>query len=196
VKRAKLAELLRKDYVQTVLMLVIVVVSVFTFWYGLKFALKTEQPLCYVDGISMHPTLENGDLVLVQGVQNACKIHAAPKDADPPGDILIFYNLWGNRIVHRAIDKKNEGDIWYFETRGDNNVASDGWFPFESNGKNNVVGKVVGRVPLLGYIFMFFEPLQVKLALILLWVILLIIVELVPLLRKKVEESKAETKPL
>ena len=191
LKQTKLVELFRRDDVQTVIMLAIVVVSVFAFWYGLRFAFKTEQPLFYVDGISMLPTLQDGDLVLVQGEQNACKIHAAPKEADPPGDILIFYSRLGKRIVHRAIDKRNEGNIWYFETRGDNNLASDGEIP-----EQNVVGKVVGRVPLLGYVFMFFEPLRVKVALILLWIILLMIVEFFPRLRKKDEESQPETKPL
>ena len=191
LKQTKLAELFRRDDVQTVIMLAIVVVSVFGFWYGLRFAFKTEQPLFYVDGISMLPTLQDGDLVLVQGEQNACKIHAAPKDADQPGDILVFYSAVDKRIVHRAIDKRMEGDIWYFETRGDNNRVSDGEIP-----EGNVVGKVVGRVPLLGYVFMFFEPLQVKLALILLWVIFLIIVEFFPRLGKKGEESQPETKPL
>jgi ABC-type multidrug transport system permease subunit len=48
MKRAKLAGLLRKDYVQTAILVVILVVSVIAFWYGLEFAFRTEHPLLAV----------------------------------------------------------------------------------------------------------------------------------------------------
>jgi len=134
VKRAKLAELLRKDYVQTIIMVAITIAIVIGFWYGLRFTYRTEHPLLAVSSGSMRPTLQVGDLILVQGGLNASEITAAPK---PDGDILVFRRS-NQLIVHRAINKKKEGDIWYFETRGDNNTSSDGWIP-----EQNVVGKVV-----------------------------------------------------
>ncbi|MDH4221344.1 MAG: hypothetical protein OEV19_01220, partial [Candidatus Bathyarchaeota archaeon] len=82
VKRAKLAELLRKDYVQTVIMVIITIVIVIVFWYGLRFAFRTEHPLLAVASGSMEPVLYEGDLILVQGVQNALEIRVAPKDAN------------------------------------------------------------------------------------------------------------------
>jgi len=196
VKWAKLAELLRKDYVQTVIMIIITIVIVIGFWYGLRFAFRTEHPLLAVASGSMDPVLSKGDLILVQGVQNACEIHAAPKDANPPGDIIIFrkpvypYDL----IVHRAVEKINGTDgSCSFTTQGDANPGPDWWTVKESD----IVGKYTGaKVPLLGYVALFFEPLEVKVAFIILWIILLIILELVPLSRKKVEESQPETKPL
>ena len=195
MKRAKLAELLRKDYVQTIIMIAITIVSVIVFWYGLRFAFRTEHPLWAVASGSMEPVLYKGDLIFVQGVQNACKIHAAPKDANRPGDIIVFRKpvYPHDLIVHRAVEKYDEDGSCVFKTQGDANPGPDWWEVRESD----VVGKYTGiKVPLLGYISLFFLPLQVKIAFILLYIILLIILELVPLSRKKVEEEQDQTKPL
>jgi signal peptidase I len=195
MKRAKLAELFRKDYVQTVVMIIITIMIVIVFWYGLTFAFRTEHPLLAVASGSMEPTLYKGDLILVQGVHNACEIHAASKDANPPGDIIIFHKPTdpSELIVHRAVEKINEDGSCYFYTQGDNartNPGRDPWTVRESD----IVGEYTGaKVPWLGHIALFFEPFEVKVAFILLWIVLLILLELVPLLRKKVEESKTET---
>jgi len=193
LKRTKLAELLRKDYVQTIVMVIITIVIVIVFWYGLRLAFGTEHPLYAVASESMEHVLYKGDLILVHGVQNACEIYAAPKDANPPGDIIIFRKPTdpSELIVHRAVEKFNEDGSCSFTTEGDANWGNkDPWKVRESD----IVGKYTGaKVPLLGHIALFFEPFKVKMAFILLWIILLILLELVPLLRKKVEESKAET---
>ena len=195
VKRAKLAELLKKDYVQTVIMVIITIVIVIVFWYGLRFGFRTEHPLLAVASGSMEPVLYEGDLILVQGVQNILEIHVAPKDANPPGDIIVFRKPGypSDLIVHRAVDNDTDTSSYYIETQGDANPGPDSWKVRESD----IVGKYTGaKVPLLGHIALFFEPLQVKVAFILLWVILLVILEMIPLLRKKDEESQTETKPL
>jgi len=192
VKRAKLAELLRKDYVQTVIMVIITIVIVIVFWYGLRFAFRTEHPLLAVASGSMEPVLYEGDLILVQGVQNALEIHVAPKDANSPGDIIVFRKPTypSDLIVHRAVGNGTDTS-YYLITQGDANPGPDGWRVRESD----IVGKYTGvKVPLLGHIALFFEPLQVKVAFILLWIILLIILEMIPLFREKGEESQTETK--
>jgi len=196
MKRAKLAEVLRKEYVQTAIMVIVMVVSVVAFWYGLKFVFKTDHPLLAVASGSMEPVLYKGDLILVQGVHNACKIYAAPKDANPPGDIIIFHRPGdpkGELIVHRAVDKINGTDgSCYFKTQGDNNPSSDWWTVRESD----IVGKYTGaKAPLLGHIALFFEPLQVKVAFLTLWIIILIILEVFPSSKKRVKEEQAQIKP-
>ncbi len=193
-KRAKFAEFLRKDYVQTAIMITITIVIVIVFWYGLRFAFRTEHPLLAVASGSMEPVLYKGDLILVEGVENACEIHAAPKDANSPGDIIVFHKPTypSDLIVHRAVGNGTDTS-YYLITQGDANPGPDGWRVRESD----IIGKYTGvKVPLLGHIALFFEPLQVKLAFILLWIVLLIILELVPLSREKVEESQTESKPL
>lgn len=187
VKRAKLAEILRRDYVKTILMVVIIIVSVVVFWYGLRAFFRTEHPLLAVASGSMRPTLRVGDLIVVQGGLDASEIKAAPK---PEGDIIVFRRL-GELVVHRAINKENRSNTWYFETKGDNNTVSDGWIP-----EWNVVGKVVGRVPLLGHIALFFEPFHVKVAFIVLCIAFLMLLDFIPLARKRIKEGQSETKAL
>jgi len=199
MKRAKLADILKKDYVQTAIMVTIVIVSVLAFWYGLKFAFKTEHPLLAVASGSMRPTLEVGDLILIQGVQNACKIYAAPQYEDQPGDIIVFHRPNDPKrelIVHRAVKKINGTDgSCSFKTQGDavSGYNPDGWVVKESD----IVGVYTGaKAPLLGRIALFFEPLHVKVAFIMLWIILLVVLEVLPLSRKRAEEEHVQTKPL
>ncbi|MDH5702472.1 MAG: signal peptidase I, partial [Candidatus Bathyarchaeota archaeon] len=154
MKRAKLAELLRKDYVQTVIMVIITIVIVIVFWYGLRFAFRTEHPLLAVASGSMEPVLYEGDLILVQGVQNALEIHVAPKDANSPGDIIVFRKPTypSDLIVHRAVGNGTD-TTYYLITQGDANPGPDGWRVRESD----IVGKYTGvKVPLLGHIALFF----------------------------------------
>jgi len=203
MKRAKLAEILRKDYVQTAIIVVIMVVSVVAFWYGLKFAFRTENPLLAVASGSMEPVLYKGDLILVQGVHNACKIDAAPRDAETPGDIIVFHRPGdpnGELIVHRAVNKTiNPDGSCSFRTQGDKSYIlygyhPDSWGPVE---ESEIVGEYTGaKAPLLGHIALFFEPLQVKVAFIMLWIIILIIIEVFPLWKKQVKEEQAQTEPL
>jgi len=147
---------------------------------------------------SMRPTLEVGDLILVQGVHNACKIHAAPKGADQPGDIIIFHRPNDPKrelIVHRAVDKIiGINGSCSFRTQGDAvpGYNPDSWVVKESD----IVGKYTGaKAPFLGSVALFLEPLHVKVAFIMLWIIVLIILEMLPLSRKRVKEEQAQTKP-
>ena len=164
----KLPEVLKRDYMQTVIMILIVILFVFVFWYGLGFVFGTDHPILAVASGSMEPVLYAGDLIFVEGVQNVCDIHAAPKDADQPGDIIVFR---GPRelIVHRAVEKTWVDEWCYYRTQGDANSGSAGW---ELRvGEEEIVGKYTGfKVPLLGQIALFFNPFEVKVAFILLWV--------------------------
>ena len=83
---AKLGELMRRSYVQTAIMVVVIVVCVVAFWYGLRFVFRTESPLLAVASGSMEPVLYEGDLILIQGMPDVSEIVAAPKDAEPAGD--------------------------------------------------------------------------------------------------------------
>ena len=68
-----------------------------------------------VDGISMLPTLEGGDLVVIQGV---------PVNGVHVGDIVVYNNLCstgGESVVHRVVNITSNGLI----TKGDNNRAND-----------------------------------------------------------------------
>jgi signal peptidase len=185
----KLPEVLKRDYVQTVIMILAVILAVLIFWYGLRFAFRTEYPILAVASGSMEPVLYAGDLIFVEGVQDFGDVHAAPKDADSPGDILVYQGT-PHLIVHRAVEKTlNEDGTYSFKTWGDNNDWPDGGTVDESN----IVGRYIGiKVPWLGNIALFFESLEMKVAFIALWVVLLIAIELAPSAGKKLKRGDPE----
>jgi len=183
----KLPEVLKRDYVQTVIMIVAVILAVLIFWYGLRFAFRTEYPILAVASGSMEPVLYAGDLIFVEGLQNVSNIHVAPKDAEHPGDILVYQGK--DLIVHRAIDKKIVDGKYVFTLHGDANHEGAN----EQVDEDRIVGRYTGfKVPWLGNIALFFEDFETKVAFIALWIILLIIIEVAPLVRKRLKSCDAE----
>src|SRR5579863_1562346 len=92
-----------------------------------------------VDGISMLPTLEGGDLVVIQSV---------PFDQVHVGDIIVYNGLCsysGDSVIHRVIAILPGG----LETKGDNNYANDqqGQIATSLITPPCLVGKVVFVVP-------------------------------------------------
>lgn len=154
--------------------LIVVVILAFALAYqGLKVVYATPIPIAVVEGNSMVPTLYEGDLVLIRN-EGAERIHAAPKHASPPGDIIIFYDQRRSaRIIHRAIAKAYYEGKWRFLTQGDNVALPDPgqnpedpltWVP-----EDRVLGKVVFEMPRVGMVTLFLRrnpPL-----LILLWLV-------------------------
>ena len=87
-------DVLKKSYVQTAVMIIIAILAVLIFWYGLTVVFRTPNPILAVASESMEPILYKGDLILIEGI-NPADIYAATKDANPPGDIIIFHRpLW------------------------------------------------------------------------------------------------------
>ena len=74
------------------------------------------------------------------------------------GDVIVFNGNRRDPIIHRVIKKWEEGGIYYFQTKGDNNKES---MPnLESRiHEDNVIGYAVIRIPLLGYIKIWFVDL-------------------------------------
>jgi len=102
----------------------------------------TDNDLLMMASGSMEPTIKLGDYVRIDRQINIEDIHAAPADANPPGDILAYQ---GARylIVHRAIDKWIEDGRYIFIMHGDANpVNAD-----EKVSEDKIVGKVVEIIP-------------------------------------------------
>jgi len=171
---------------QTAIMIVAVILVVLVFWYGLSFVFRTDHPILAVASGSMEPVLYAGDLILIEGIDNAADIHVDTKDAEQPGDIIVFYR-YDELIVHRAVEKTLSSDGTYsFKTWGDNNGWPDGRLVKE--------GEIVGRylnfkIPWLGNIALFFAPFEVKVAFIALWIIILVLVEFIPVIRKRIKHG-------
>ena len=92
-----------------------------------------------VDGFSMLPTLEGGDLVVIQGV---------PMNDVHVGDIVVYNNLCstgGESVVHRVVNITSNGLI----TKGDNNRANDSVSGISISPINQrcLEGKVVFVIP-------------------------------------------------
>jgi signal peptidase I len=159
----------KNEYFRTIVTVLIIVVVVLGFWYGLRWGLNTDYPVLAVASGSMSlpkgvpdpgwsspfsPTLHTGDLIVVQGV-SASDIHPG---SPPVGDILVFHVSRGSDelIVHRAIGKTTIDGTIYFITQGDANSEpgppDTPGLPAGAVPISDVVGKVVMRVPWLGYI--------------------------------------------
>jgi signal peptidase I len=185
----KLPEVLKRGYVQTTIMIVVVIVAVLVFWYGLSFVFRTDYPILAVASESMEPILYKGDLIVIEGIENVSNIYVAPKDADPPGDIVVYQGTF-KLVVHRAIDEKTgtDGKI-VFIIHGDANGEGAN----EQVHEDKIVGRYVGfKVPWLGYIALEFQKFETKVAFIAFWIIVLILIEAAPFLRKKLKGEDDE----
>lgn len=182
----KLPEILKRGYVQTIIMIVVVILAVLLFWYGLRFAFRTEYPILAVASGSMEPVLYAGDLIVVEGIENVSDIYVAPKDAEKPGDIVVYQGAT-ELIVHRAIDKKigTDGKI-VFIIHGDANAEGANEHVHESK----IIGRYVGfKVPWLGQIALAFQKTEIKVVFIALWILVLIGIEAAPYVIRKLKGS-------
>jgi signal peptidase len=128
------------------------------FFFGsthiLRTVLGSKYPIMVVVSQSMVPNLGVGDFIMVKQVTDFEEIIAG---SPPEGDILVFMrNNYDEYIVHRAVEKYKENDIWRFITKGDNNAYPDG-VPVP---ENRIVGKVIGRIPIIGYFSLFIKTLK------------------------------------
>lgn len=152
IGKLKIRDILRNETVQTIILMAVIIAAVAVFWFGFRVALRTDYPLLAVASGSMEPVLYRGDLIMVQGVVNACDIKAGYKDSEEPGDIIVFHKPNdGELIVHRAVEKTPTGGSCSFRTQGDAVGSKDYWTVKESD----IVGRYVGKAPWLGHIPLF-----------------------------------------
>ena len=133
---------------------------------------------------SMEPVLYAGDLIVVEGIENVSDIYVAPKDAEKPGDIVVYQGAT-ELIVHRAIGEKigTDGKI-VFIIHGDANAEGANEHVHESK----IIGRYVGfKVPWLGQIALAFQNTETKVAFIALWILVLIGIEAAPYVMKKLK---------
>ncbi len=101
--------------------------------------LSTESPLMVVVSESMTPTLNVGDIIIVQG-----------KEFYRVDDIVVYEtDLYSKPIVHRIIEVRNGNYV----TKGDHNRFPDPGTiaPQDGVSEDEVQGKVVYVIPKLGY---------------------------------------------
>lgn len=123
-------------------------------WVGARLVLRVQHPFLYVVSESMRPTLEVGDLIVVEGVGEL----AIRTGRD--GDVIAFYQPGHHGdpdhiIIHRAVGRTIIGGVWHFTTKGDNNPFPDPW----KVSPEDIVGRYVLRIPYLGYLFILLSPM-------------------------------------
>ncbi|MGB9960436.1 MAG: signal peptidase I [Candidatus Bathyarchaeales archaeon] len=147
-----LKKLWKNEYFQTAVTIAIIFMIVFGFYFGSQIILGTEYPALAVASGSMLPTLNIGDLIIVQ------KVDPAKITADKfTGDVLVFRDPRNpsELIVHRAVKIENKGSYFLITTLGDNMYGEkDQFSPWNSS---LLIGKVVARVPYVGNLPLFFH---------------------------------------
>jgi signal peptidase I len=210
-KKSKLREALKNDYIKTSILIIIVVCSLLSFWFGVRAVLGTEYPFMAVATGSMEPTLPVGTIIVVQGVDPST-IYAAPSikvngTIVHRGDIVVF---WHNTLkpegwvleqwVHRAVGEIIENGRRYLVTLGDaNHGVTDTHYNITTHERLNglpeeyVIGKVVATAPYIGQVVLFMQTPNGKIIIIVL-VVAILIVEFIPFPRKKEKEQGPEQK--
>ena len=140
----KLKRKLRSQLTEILLILVIFATLIIAY-LGLKILLNTDKPLVVVASGSMRPTLEVGDLVVVQGI-NITQIKE--------NDIIVFRITEDHQAIlrlHRVIDIRIlPNNTRLFITKGDNNTSPDSK-PVKGD---QIYGRVMFRIPLIGYLIL------------------------------------------
>ena len=113
-------------------------------WGLLALALGSSSPIVVVTGRSMEPTLEQGDLLFVKAVD---------VEEVRVGDIVVFRRPdTGELVVHRVYEiVRGPGGEILLRTKGDNREEPDWWLV----GEDELVGKVVYRLPAVGKVVLF-----------------------------------------
>jgi signal peptidase I len=212
----------KNEYFKTAVAIILIVAIVLTLLFGLQFVLHTPDPALTVESGSMsipydgadnfwdsiaHPfdrTLSIGDIIIVEGVN--------PKDLNtnyPNSDIIVFHSPsdYNILIVHRIIGTVVYNGTTYFLTKGDGNgnpwpqkpiSGEDPWDGGSPPGvpSSYIVGKVVMRIPWLGWVTLFMKDNSWGLPLIIALIMLLVVIEfIVPILREKKPEQPNPMQP-
>jgi signal peptidase len=147
-----LKKLWKNEYFQTAVTIALIFALVFSVYFGSQIILGTEYPALAVASGSMLPTLNIGDLIIVQ------KVDPAQINADKfTGDVLVFRDPRNpaELIVHRAVKIEKKDSHFLITTLGDNMYGEkDQFSPWNSS---LLIGKVVARVPYIGNLPLFFH---------------------------------------
>ena len=77
------------------------------------------------------------------------------------GDVIVFWSNKRDPIIHRVIKKWEENGAYYFQTKGDHNPNSikSAFLDETKVSEEQVIGNAFFRIPLLGYIKIWFVEL-------------------------------------
>lgn len=148
-----------KEVVKLLVFVAIVVGVILGVNIALQIALGTSIPTVVVTSGSMIPTINIGDVCIIQRV--AADQYVVGNHANRTGDIIVYnatgllQGAWsgGEPIIHRIISRTfdNATGHYSFLVQGDNNPSPDpDWVQ-----DTRVYGKVISTIPWVGNIFLF-----------------------------------------
>jgi len=176
-------KLWKNEYFQTAITIALIFLIVLGIYYGAQAALGTPYPALAVASDSMFPTLNIGDLIIVQKV-DPNQINADPNGLT--GDILVYRKTtyYGEElVVHRAVKIENKSDGMYITTRSDKYGTNDAsWH------SSQLVGKVIARIPFIGHLPLLFHS-QENIYILFIAILVILIILMLPF------DSGKETKP-
>ncbi len=210
-----------KSYIKMAVPIALVFVLVIGFFFGLQFVLGNSTPLRVVESGSMcvlydggcdgvlsithefSPTLHKGDIIIIQSVD--------PKTINanyPNSDIIVYQrpdNPDATPVVHRVVAEYEENGVLYFQTKGDGNDtpypavpspseydSSGLWFTGKGVPQDMVLGKVVMRIPYLGWITLLLKANPWGLPAIIAIILLLLVLEMaLPEIKRRRKTSPA-----
>jgi len=116
-------------------------------WY-----LENEINKDKFETFSLKNGFNKGDIIFLVGRD--------PKDIEI-GNIIVFNSNKQDPIIHRVVKKMQDGGGIYFQTKGDNNKDSIKNEALDETDlrEDVIIGKAVIRIPLLGYIKIWFVDL-------------------------------------
>ncbi|MGY5852328.1 MAG: signal peptidase I [Candidatus Thorarchaeota archaeon] len=173
----------RSDMTKTAIMLGIVVVATFGGYGIFMLGMQTGTPLVVVTSESMLPTLEVGDLLVLQGRAES-QIHV--------GDIIVFNDTdWTttNPVVHRVISIEEIDGVTHFITKGDNNHGTDPGF----RTMDEIVGVMILRIPYIGSISMFLKTPAGLATIAIIFLLIIILPEIICKDKSEKEDNSPET---
>lgn len=172
----------RSETEKTVIALLIVILVTLGAYAGFTFIMATPTPLVVVTSESMVPTLQPGDLLVLQG-RTAEQIQV--------GDIIVYEDSWYTEapVVHRVVDIDIIDGEYHFITRGDANHDND---PGDRT-IDEIVGVMVFQIPFLGNVSIFLRSPMGWITIIVIFAAIIILPELYGRNSEEVHSEHDET---
>lgn len=128
---------------------------------------------------SMYPTIKAGDIVITYKEDN---------DKYNVGDVITFISdkNGGITVTHRVQEIFNVNNSYSYRTKGDNNNTADS----EVIGGDNVLGKVLIKIPKAGYIQQFLVSKTGWIAVVILPCLGIVIYDILKLIRNVASRGK------
>lgn len=174
------------SFISTIILIILLVVGAMMFYFNLQSREASKNGQVYsppfglytIVSPSMEPNINVYDVVI--------SVDANPGDIKV-GDVITFISTWeinyGMTVTHRVVSvSKTETGVYQFTTKGDNNQTSDGAIVTGEN----LVGKVVMRIPQLGKLQFFLATKMGWFIVVFIPAMIIIILDIIKIIKLKV----------